>query len=74
MPCSTSVSYTHLDVYKRQRIHSVFNVRPSKVPEYKSEVEHVVGNPTAVQRSEVIFPVAAPTTTKPSTPMTPYSK
>lgn len=47
---------------------------PSKVPEYKSEVEHVVGNPTAVQRSEVIFPVAAPSTAKPATPVTPVTK
>lgn len=47
---------------------------PSRVPEYKSEVEHVVGNPSAVQRSEVIFPVAAPSTVKPATPVTPYTK
>uniref|UniRef100_A0A1B6E3I6 Protein kinase domain-containing protein n=1 Tax=Clastoptera arizonana TaxID=38151 RepID=A0A1B6E3I6_9HEMI len=41
---------------------------PTKPPEYRSEVEHMIGNPVVVQRSEVKFPVAAPSPPIPSTP------
>ncbi|XP_046667176.1 NUAK family SNF1-like kinase 1 isoform X2 [Homalodisca vitripennis] len=36
---------------------------PTKPAEFRSEVEHMVGSPVAVQRSEVKFPVAAPQST-----------